>query len=75
MVEKEGIYYLIEFDGMEHFSENSQFGAKKENFISVQYNDNLKNQYAKLKEIPLLRIPYILDKKVLEKMILDFIGG
>lgn len=75
MVEKEGIHYLIEFDGMEHFSENSQFGAKKENFISVQYNDNLKNQYAKLKEIPLLRIPYILDKKVLEKMILDFIGG
>ena len=75
LVEKDNKSFLIEYDGLEHLSEKNQFGGKIENFERIQYNDNLKNEYAKLKGIPLLRIPYILDKEKLENMILDFIGG
>ncbi len=75
LVERDNKYFLIEYDGLEHFSEKTQFGGKIENFERIQYNDNLKNEYAKFKGIPLLRIPYILDKEKLENMILDFIGG
>lgn len=41
----------------------------------IQYNDKLKNDFAKLKGIPLLRIPYILDKEKIENFIKEYIGG
>lgn len=79
VINKNNKLYLIEFDGLEHYYESSQFSSskvsKKENFDRVRYNDNLKNDFAKLKGIPLLRIPYILDKEKIENLIKEFIGG
>ena len=77
MVEFVNKCFLIEYDGNQHYYESGQFTKTEAEkvFKSIQYNDNLKNEYAKFKGIPLLRIPYILDKEKLENMILDFIGG
>lgn len=75
LINKNNNIYLIEYDGLEHYSEDNQFGSKKENFERIQYNDGLKNDFAKLKGIPLLRIPYILDKEKIENLIKKFMGG
>lgn len=50
--------YLIEYDGEQHFDENSQFGNKKENYLIIQERDKIKNNYCKNNNIPLIRIPY-----------------
>lgn len=52
--------YLIEFDGMQHYSIDKQFGNnnKEEKFNKTQRNDQRKNEYCKNNNIPLLRIPY-----------------
>ena len=56
------IKYLIEFDGKQHYFENCTFGNKlNENKYNLKYYqeaDMLKNEYAKNKNIPLLRIKY-----------------
>lgn len=44
----------IEFDGEQHYV--SKFGV--DNFIKTQKHDNIKNEYCKLHNIELLRIPY-----------------
>lgn len=79
LIKKENKLYLIEFDGLEHYYESAQFSStnvsKKENFKRVKLNDDLKNDFAKLKGIPLLRIPYILDKEKLKQIIKEFLGG
>ena len=49
-------YYLIEFDGPQHNEPIEQFGI--ESFYTTQQHDALKNQYALLHNIPLVRIPY-----------------
>ena len=48
---------LIEFDGEQHFKPKECFGGEKA-FQIQQQHDMLKNQYAKKKNIPLVRIPY-----------------
>lgn len=53
---------LIEYDGEQHF-EPIDFAGKgeewaKERFEYTKQNDNIKNQYCKENNIPLLRIPY-----------------
>lgn len=69
--------FLIEYDGLQHYYESGQFTKteKQKVFQMIQYNDKLKNDFAKLKGIPLLRIPYILDKEKIENLIKEFIGG
>ncbi len=52
---------LIEFDGEQHFNVNGWIHKHK--FSSIEYekvktNDNIKNEYAKLKNIKMVRIPY-----------------
>lgn len=52
--------YLIEYDGEQHFhivSENSKWN-NKESLLQVQHRDNIKNQWCKDNNIPLIRIPY-----------------
>ena len=52
--------YFIEFDGIQHFQSVKHFGG--EDYLNeIQFNDNLKNQWCKNHNIPLIRIPY--DKK------------
>ena len=68
---------LIEFDGEQHFKSIEYFGGE-EVFRDNQLRDKIKNDFAKEKDIPLLRIPYteqdniesILTNKLKE---LDFI--
>ena len=48
---------LIEFDGIQHFEPIEHFGGEEE-FLIRQKNDRLKDDYAKLNNIPLLRISY-----------------
>lgn len=47
----------IEYDGGQHYRPIDYFGGKKR-FKYIQQNDNIKNQYCKGNNIPLLRIPY-----------------
>ena len=60
--------YCIEYDGIQHFDKNSGW---KEPIEDIQYRDNLKNQYCKEHNIPLIRIPYTqYDNLSLEDLIL-----
>ena len=47
--------YLIEFDGKQHFIEDSGYGA---DLINIQKRDKIKNEYCFKNNIPLIRIPY-----------------
>ena len=68
---------LIEFDGRQHFESIEYFGGDN-GLKDTQLRDKIKNDFAKEKDIPLLRIPYteqdniesILTNKLKE---LDFI--
>ncbi len=53
--EKTKVKGVIEYDGIGHFDENV-FG--KESYERTIYHDQLKNEYCKKNNIPLLRIPY-----------------
>lgn len=49
--------YLIEFDGKQHF-EQGRGWLSQESLEEIQYRDNIKNQWCKENNIPLIRIPY-----------------
>ena len=54
--------YCIEFDGIQHFEPtifaNETIEKAKEKFIKQKNYDNIKNQWCKKHNIPLIRIPY-----------------
>lgn len=50
------LLYLIEYDGIQHFSESHAYSTS--DFNTTRKNDLLKNQYCFLHSIPLIRIPY-----------------
>ena len=54
------LLYLIEYDGKQHYSWKACFGKteqiKKAEFKSIQIRDNIKNQYCKDNNIPLIRL-------------------
>jgi len=55
--------YFIEYDGSQHFYYRKDgTWNNKNNFIKLQENDNIKNQYCLNNNIPLIRIPYIIYK-------------
>lgn len=47
--------YLIEYDGIQHFQIT---GWGETNYNQLTKNDNIKNEYCKTHNIPLIRIPY-----------------
>ena len=56
--ENNKLSYLIEYDGIQHYSARHQF-LKEENTLEIiQNRDNIKNEYALFHNIPLIRIPY-----------------
>ena len=60
-------YYLIEYDGEQHF-QNTGYGILKE----TQERDKIKNKWCKENNIPLIRIPYWhLEKICLEDLLLE----
>lgn len=58
---------LIEFDGIQHYEKQNYFSHSLE---ETQYNDLLKNEYAKNHNIPLVRIPYTERDKITLDLIL-----
>lgn len=50
--------YLIEYDGKQHFETNNSGWNTKQALKETQYRDNIKNQWCKENNIPLIRIPY-----------------
>jgi Zn finger protein HypA/HybF involved in hydrogenase expression len=56
------INFLIEYDGIQHYTPVEFGGISKERAIEefkrTEYNDRLKNQYCEKNNIPLLRISY-----------------
>ncbi|MBO7695553.1 MAG: hypothetical protein J6T10_23240 [Methanobrevibacter sp.] len=54
---------LIEFDGKQHFYPIEFFGGEEE-LKETQRRDQLKNNYAKAHNIPLIRIPYTEINKI-----------
>lgn len=51
-------YWLIEFDGKQHYQPIDYFGGE-EAYIQLKQNDKYKNEYARIHNLPLTRIPYI----------------
>lgn len=54
ILENNTIIRLIEFDGVQHTNEQKYFG----DFDLLKIRDQKKNEYAKINNIPLVRIPY-----------------
>ena len=54
ILQNDKVVRLIEFDGPQHNRQEYYFG----NLQDIQHRDNLKNNYAKENNIPLVRIPY-----------------
>ena len=53
IIENEQVIRLIEFDGIQHFQEQEYF---THNLTETQKNDNIKNEYCKANNIPLVII-------------------
>lgn len=58
----------IEYDGVQHFKPNEFFGGKEE-FEKRLYLDGIKNDWCKLNNKKLIRIPYYLSNDDIEKII------
>jgi hypothetical protein len=56
--ENNKLSYLIEYDGIQHYSPKHQFSQDETAFEIIQNRDNTKNEYALSHNIPLIRIPY-----------------
>lgn len=62
--------HVIEFDGRQHFMES--FENNGETLEDRQYRDNLKNQYCKEHNIPLIRLDYTMYNKItLEDLMIE----
>lgn len=55
IIENEQVVRLIEFDGVQHYEEQAYF---THGLTETKNNDNIKNEYCKTNNIPLVRIPY-----------------
>jgi hypothetical protein len=77
MVMHNGIDYLIEFQGSQHFKPKS-FGSKEqtaeEMFYGVLRRDNIKRQYCYANDIPLLEISYEEVDRIPE-ILTAYLGG
>lgn len=62
--------YLIEYDGIQHFEATGGWSTE-EHLQQVQRRDNIKNNYCKEKNIPLIRIPYTHTKIIIEDLLLE----
>lgn len=73
ILKEEILYYLIEFDGEQHFKEHSEFlWNDTDKLADIQRRDAIKNQWCKDNNIPLIRIPYfILKELTLEDLLLE----
>lgn len=61
-------YRLIEFDGEQHFRPVGYFGGE-ERFKLQQKYDQIKSEYAKTHNLPLVRIPYTVKQITIEMLL------
>lgn len=61
---------IIEYDGEQHFRPIEKFGGEKE-FLKIRERDKIKDEYFLKKQIPLIRIPYTLNKITIEDLMTD----
>lgn len=62
---------IIEYDGKQHFEPIDFFGGI-EGFEKTQIRDNIKNNYCKSKNIPMLRIPYAMSINEIKDVIYEY---
>lgn len=63
--------YLIEFDGRQHYEVDNKW-TTKESLEENQLRDNIKNEWCKKNNIPLIRIPYTHSREIqIEDLILE----
>ena len=65
------LLYLIEYDGKQHFEPIDWFGGI-ENFKKQKQRDKIKNNYCKLNNIPLLRLPYTLSEDEIKERVYEY---
>lgn len=65
------IVFLIEYDGAQHYKPIKHFGGEK-SLKKLQKNDSIKENYCKINNIPLLRIPYW-EFDNIESILTDFL--
>ena len=63
--------YIIEFDGFQHFSYDNNGWNNYENYIKTKERDKIKNEYCIKNSIPLIRIPYYLEKIEIKDLLLE----
>ena len=64
--------YLIEFDGIQHFSQKHQFSQSEQTYNIIIERDQKKNEYCLEHDIPLIRIPYTqFDKLLIDDLKLE----
>lgn len=63
--------FLIEFDGRQHFKGPDAKWSQSDNLETIQYRDNLKNEYCKSHNIKLKRIPYYKIRDITINNLLD----
>lgn len=56
--------YLIEYDGIQHFTTKNSYWDTPEHLITTRNHDEIKTKYCKQNNIPLIRIPYTQLKKL-----------
>lgn len=62
---------IIEYDGRQHFEPVMEFGGREGHEKTVA-TDNIKNNFCKNNNIKLLRIPYLLKKSEVERLVTNF---
>ena len=63
---------LIEYDGIQHFEARESSWNTTENLLKTQKRDQIKNEWCKNNNIPLIRIPYTHLKNIsLKDLLLD----
>lgn len=67
------VFYLIEYDGEQHFRSVEYFGGNK-GFEARQKYDNIKNDYCRTHNIPLLRLPYYLSNDEIKNEIINILN-
>lgn len=65
------LLYLIEYDGIQHFSIEHQFSKDLDALEIIKIRDNTKNNYCKEHGIPLIRIPYTHKEIKIEDLLLE----
>lgn len=64
--------YLIEYDGEQHFKSKASGWNTEEHFQKTIEHDNIKNNWCKENNIPLIRIPYTRYKDLcIEDLLLE----